>query len=77
MIRIDFAIVPVLLLIVVFFASRYFGKMEVKVTAWEEGKKGGTETVKFTGSLRTAGILLSELKKSSKGAALKNGGYRR
>lgn len=39
MIRIDFAIVPVLLLIVVFFASRYFGKMEVKVTAWEEGKK--------------------------------------
>lgn len=39
MIRIDFAIVPVLLLIVIFFASRYFGKMEVKVTAWEEERK--------------------------------------
>ena len=52
MIRIDFAIVPVLLLVVVFFASRYFGKMEVKVTAWEEEKNAAkaaasavTETV--------------------------------
>ena len=39
MIRIDFALVPVLLLVVIFFATRYFGKMEVKVTAWEEERK--------------------------------------
>lgn len=39
MVRIVFALVPAALLVVIFFASKSFGKMEVKATAWDNERK--------------------------------------
>lgn len=46
MIRIDFALVPVIMLVIIFFCARIFGKMELQVTAWEEERRAKQQAEK-------------------------------